>query len=67
MVALDDPKTLLELSGSAELGSEHPLSVAVTNFAKEKGSIFIEPESFEAILGQGVKAKVREKNILIGN
>jgi P-type Cu+ transporter len=58
---------LLRLAAIAESGSEHPLSQAVVNYAKEKGIVVPNPDSFEAISGHGLKARYADHTILIGN
>lgn len=60
-------KDLLQLAASAEKNSEHPLSTAIIEEAKQKNISLIEPTKFEAIEGKGVFAKIKNKNILIGN
>jgi P-type Cu+ transporter len=58
---------LLRLAAIAESGSEHPLGQAVVNYAKEKGIVVPNPDSFEAISGHGLKARYADHTILIGN
>jgi Cu+-exporting ATPase len=58
---------LLRLAAIAESGSEHPLGQAVVNYAKEKGVVVPNPDSFEAISGHGLKARYADHTILIGN
>lgn len=58
---------LLRLVASAERASEHPLGEAVVNGARERGIELAEPQKFEAVPGQGIKAKIEDKDILIGN
>ncbi|MGA7369749.1 MAG: heavy metal translocating P-type ATPase [Nitrososphaeraceae archaeon] len=58
---------LLRLAAIAESGSEHPLGQAVVNYAKEKGILASNPDSFEAVSGHGLKAKYADHIILIGN
>jgi len=58
---------VLKLASVAEKGSEHPLGEAIVEAAREKGIEVPDPESFEAIPGQGVKAKYNGKRILLGN
>lgn len=65
--AYDTEATLLALAGSAEMASEHPLSVAVTNYAREKGAALTEPTQFKAIVGKGIIATVNDQEILLGN
>ncbi|MDF2736520.1 MAG: copA [Nitrososphaeraceae archaeon] len=58
---------LLRLAAIAESGSEHPLAQAVIRKAKENGTPFTNPDSFEAILGHGLKATYSNHTIMIGN
>jgi P-type Cu+ transporter len=58
---------LLRLAAIAESGSEHPLGQAVVNYAKEKGILVSNPDSFEAVSGYGLMAKYADHTILIGN
>ncbi|MEO5376728.1 MAG: heavy metal translocating P-type ATPase [Magnetococcus sp. DMHC-6] len=51
---------------SAEKGSEHPLAKAVVDGAKKRGLEILTPEKFEAIPGQGIRAVVSGRNVLIG-
>jgi Cu+-exporting ATPase len=58
---------LLRLAAIAESGSEHPLAQAVIRKAKENGTPIANPDSFEAISGQGLKATYSNHTIMIGN
>lgn len=58
---------LLQLAGSVENQSEHPLAEAVVKKAKEEKLEFLPVENFSAEVGRGVKAKVLDQEILIGN
>jgi Cu+-exporting ATPase len=58
---------LLILAASVEAGSEHPVGLAIVNGAREKGFKLYDIENFEAFTGQGVKAKIEDKIILLGN
>ncbi len=62
-----DVGQILSLVASAESGSEHPLAEAIVNAAREKGLTLAEPSHFEAVPGRGIRAMVREQNILLGN
>jgi Cu+-exporting ATPase len=57
---------LLHFAASVEKHSEHPIGVAIVEKAKEKKIELAEPVDFEAIAGQGVKAKVKGKKLVIG-
>lgn len=58
-------KELLRLAAIAESGSEHPLGQAVVREAK-KENIIPNPESSEAIPGQGLRAEYEGHVVLIG-
>ena len=58
---------LMRIVAIAESGSEHPLGQAVVNSAKEKGIMVINPDSFEAVSGHGLRARYADHTILIGN
>jgi P-type Cu+ transporter len=56
----------LQIVGTAEKQSEHPLAQAIVQGIKEKEIIFKECSDFEALPGFGVKAKIEESEVLIG-
>jgi P-type Cu+ transporter len=58
---------LVRLTAIAESGSEHTLGQAVVNYAKEKGVMISNPNSFEALSGHGIRATYSDHTILIGN
>lgn len=58
---------LLQLTASAEKGSEHPLGEAIVKRCEELGLSFFEVEEFKALTGKGIEAIVSQKNLLIGN
>jgi Cu+-exporting ATPase len=58
---------LIRLAASAETGSEHPLSEALTAEANSRSLKFGEPLGFAAIAGQGVRAEVDGRQVLVGN
>jgi len=57
---------LLRLVASAERGSEHPLGEAIVRGAKDRGLDLTEAESFRAVSGGGVEARVEGHGVLIG-
>ncbi|MDR0483807.1 MAG: heavy metal translocating P-type ATPase [Alphaproteobacteria bacterium] len=59
--------SLLQIVASVEVKSEHPLAQAIVDYAKNKGLNLFEVESFQAIIGFGIEAKVNKKDVLIGN
>jgi len=58
---------LLFLVGSIEQSSEHPLAEALVTAAKANGGELKQPETFEALAGQGVFGRVDGREILLGN
>lgn len=62
-----DEDEIIRLVASVERGSEHPLGEAITAEANARGLSLSEPLGFSAIAGQGVKAEVDGKVVLVGN
>ncbi|MEK6973719.1 MAG: copper-translocating P-type ATPase [Nanoarchaeota archaeon] len=60
-------KDVLMIAAIAEKHSEHPLSQAIVNYATAKKIRIPEPDSFNSITGQGIRAKHKGKEILLGN
>ncbi len=58
---------LLRLAAAAERRSEHPLGEAIVREARQKGLSLAEPESFEALPGLGVAARINGQEVLLGN
>ncbi|XP_075522800.1 putative copper-transporting ATPase HMA5 [Primulina tabacum] len=61
-----------ELVAAAEVNSEHPLGKAIVEYANkfrqdEENPVWPEASDFESITGHGVKAVVRNKQVLVGN
>lgn len=62
-----DGDRVLSLVAAAEQGSEHPLAQAIIDKAKEKGLTLSPANDFEALTGRGIRAKIEDSDILIGN
>ena len=62
-----DSDSLLQITASAEKGSEHPLGEAIVKSAEDKGLELYQIEHFESITGQGINATIQGKQLLIGN
>ena len=62
-----DEDAVLRFAASAESGSEHPLGQAVVDGAEERGLDVGSPDSFENVPGQGVRATVDGREVLVGN
>ncbi|MCR5387651.1 MAG: heavy metal translocating P-type ATPase [Lachnospiraceae bacterium] len=58
---------LLKVAYALESKSEHPISGAITEYAKEKGIPIAETSEFEALSGNGLKAKLGGEEIFGGN
>ncbi|MFG6119600.1 heavy metal translocating P-type ATPase [Thalassobacillus sp. B23F22_16] len=57
---------ILQLVASAEKSSEHPLADAIVTYAEQQGLELMEPSSFEAVPGHGIKAVLDGKEVQIG-
>ncbi len=58
---------LLQMTASAEKGSEHPLGQAIVRGAEDKGIPLLGAEDFKAITGRGIEAKINGVTVLAGN
>ena len=58
---------LLRLVASAERSSEHPLGQAIVTGARDRGIELAEPTVFDSITGQGLRATVDGREVLVGN
>jgi P-type Cu+ transporter len=59
--------TVLRLAASLEKLSEHSLARAVVAGANERGLILVDPGSFEAIAGKGIRGIVEGQRVALGN
>ncbi|MHB1064075.1 MAG: heavy metal translocating P-type ATPase, partial [Georgenia sp.] len=58
---------LLALVAAVEASSEHPLAAAIVAGARERGLNVPETTAFDSITGQGVRALVAGREVLVGN
>jgi len=58
---------LLRLAASAERSSEHPLAAAVVAGARSRQMVLADPTAFDSVTGQGIRAAVDGRSVLIGN
>src|SRR5881396_394516 len=58
---------LLRLAAAADAQSEHPLATALVAAAKQRALVVDAPSQLEAVPGQGVKAVVGGRSVLVGN
>src|SRR5699024_6729838 len=61
---------LVQLTASAESGSEHPLGRAIVEYARGQGHELLNTDHFEAVTGGGIRAEVQVKDeakkVLVG-
>jgi Cu+-exporting ATPase len=69
IVAVDGQSdaTILQLAASLERGSEHPLAEAILKGGQEHGTVLAPVSGFEAIPGQGVRGRIGEQDVALGN
>jgi Cu+-exporting ATPase len=58
---------LLQMTASAERGSEHPLGQAIVHGAEDAGLASLKVDHFEAITGRGIEAQIGDTVVLAGN
>ena len=58
---------MLQLAGSIESKSTHPIAKAFTDYLDENKIKSLEVEEFENIAGLGISGKINQKKILLGN
>ncbi|MDR1496047.1 MAG: cadmium-translocating P-type ATPase [Clostridiales Family XIII bacterium] len=62
-----EDEDILSITASAERGSEHPLGRAIVNEAEEKDLSLPAAESFVALAGRGIEARIGDVTVLAGN
>lgn len=62
-----DRGRLLQLTASAEKGSEHPLGEAIVRGAEKEDLTMLPVSEFEAITGRGIRVMIDGAEILAGN
>ncbi|MBU0457457.1 MAG: heavy metal translocating P-type ATPase [Nanoarchaeota archaeon] len=62
-----DKNKILEIAGSIEKNSEHPLAEAIVDKAKQSEVSLKKVSDFKALVGKGVKAKIGKKEYYLGN
>ncbi len=62
-----DERDILFYASSAEKGSEHPLGEAIVAEATNRGIALDQPEEFAALPGHGVRARVKGREVILGN
>jgi len=67
MVISSDEDYVLRLAAAAEAMSEHPLGEAIVRYGLERFGELPAAEGFNAVTGQGVRAIVEGRGVIIGN
>ena len=62
-----DEVELLRLGATLERGSEHPLAAAIVTGAEERGITLRSAEAFESLTGRGVRGRVSDSLVALGN
>ncbi len=62
-----DADRLLRLAATLERGSEHPLAAAIVKGAEERGLKLSTTEAFESLTGRGVRGRVENSSVALGN
>jgi Cu+-exporting ATPase len=57
---------LLSMAASLEQSSEHPLSRAIIDYAKEKNAKIESVQNFESVTGGGIKGNLNGQKIILG-
>ncbi len=57
----------MQLVGSIERGSEHPLAAAIVSGAQEKGVALHEATAIESVTGKGITGQVNGRRVALGN
>lgn len=63
----DDEDHALQLAASLENASEHPLAAAIVGAAKDRGFSLLPVAAFTSIPGKGVRGKIENHTIALGN
>lgn len=58
---------LILIAGSLEKPSEHPLSGAIVEYAKDQGTDFLPVDEYAAVPGEGIQGKIEGRQYYAGN
>ena len=58
---------LIELAASVEKYSEHPIAKAIVDEANKRNLTLTEPDNLETLTGQGIKATIKNNEVIIGS
>lgn len=62
-----DQNRLLQITASAEKGSEHPLGEAIIRGAESKGLQLFTTSDFKSLTGRGIEVTVNNDSVMAGN
>ena len=62
-----ETQNLIASIASLNQNSEHPLALAIVNYAKKNKIELVDSTDFETIVGKGITGKVNHKNVALGN
>ena len=62
-----DEEELLRFGATLERGSEHPLASAIVKGAEDRGIKLRSAEAFESLTGRGVRGRVGDSRVALGN
>jgi Cu+-exporting ATPase len=62
-----EERSLLRQAASLERASEHPLAAAIVAGAEERGLVLTDVRDFSSSTGLGVKGRVEEREVALGN
>ncbi|MCP5005105.1 MAG: copper-translocating P-type ATPase [Planctomycetes bacterium] len=66
-IEIDSERNILQIMGSCEKHSEHPLGKAIVSYAEKRGIGFTEVKDFSIEAGMGLRAIFEGAQVLIGN
>ena len=67
IISYIDENELLQIASSIESNSTHPLALAISNYAKEKGIKLYDIKDFKNIPGKGLVGYIGKDKIIAGN
>ena len=62
-----DKNTLVQTAASLEAKSEHPLAVAICEYAEKNRISLLDTQNFEAVSGKGITAEIAGNRYIAGN
>jgi Cu+-exporting ATPase len=62
-----DENAVVQLAGSVERFSEHPLAASIVNGAESRHARLDQPQDFRSLTGRGVTGMVKARSVAVGN